>query len=93
MLRGTPSKIQPPVDDMDAIWTPSEKLMVQQRMGGSVIGGPEKVRRGLRSVQELTSADELIVHAMIYDHAARLRSYEIVAEVMRDETADSAVGK
>jgi luciferase family oxidoreductase group 1 len=92
LLRGTPSKIKPPVDDMDAIWTPSEKLMVGQRMGGSIIGGPEKVRSGLRSVQDLTRADELIVHAMIYDHSARLRSYEIVAEIMNEETADSAVG-
>jgi len=92
LLRGTPSKIKPPVDDMDHVWTASEKLMVEQRMGGSIIGGPEKVRNGLRSVQELTRADELIVHAMIYDHAARLRSYEIVAEVMNQEAADSAAG-
>ncbi|MEQ1765166.1 MAG: LLM class flavin-dependent oxidoreductase, partial [Pyrinomonadaceae bacterium] len=93
LLRGTPSKIQPPVDDMNAIWTPSEKLMVQQRLGGSVIGGREKARRELRSFLEYTKADELIVHAMIYDHTARLRSYEIVAEAMSETAADSAAGK
>ncbi|MDI1242080.1 MAG: LLM class flavin-dependent oxidoreductase [bacterium] len=93
LVRGTPAKIKPPVDDMDAVWTLAEKSMVQQRMGGSIIGGREKVRRELQAFQDLTKADELIVHAMIYDHAARLRSYEIVAEVMREENADSAAGK
>ena len=90
LLRGTPSKIQPPVDDMDAIWTPSEKLMVQQRLGGSVIGDREKVRRELDAFLEYTKADELIVHAMIYDHAARLRSYEIVADAMKQGSAEAA---
>ena len=82
LVRGAPSKIQPPVDDMDRVWTPSEKLWVQQRLGGSITGGPEKVRRELRSFLEYTKADELIVHAMIYDHKARLRSYEITASAL-----------
>lgn len=90
LLRGTPAKIQPPVDDMDLIWTPSEKLMVEQRLGGSISGGREKVRRELRAFLEYTKADELIAHAMIYDHEARLRSYEIVAEALKEDAADAA---
>jgi luciferase family oxidoreductase group 1 len=90
LLRGTPSKIQPPVDDMDAVWTASEKLMVQQRLGGSITGSPEKVRRELRAFLEYTKTDELIVHAMIYDHAARLRSYEIVADALKEDAAEAA---
>jgi len=90
LLRGTPAKIQQPVDDMDVVWTPSEKLMVEQRLGGSITGGPEKVRRELRAFLEYTKADELIVHAMIYDHKARLRSYEIVAEAVKEDAADAA---
>src|SRR5690606_33037783 len=85
LVRGTPAKIQPPVDDMDTIWTPEEKLMVQQRLGGSITGGPAKIRRELEAFLEFTDADELIVHAMIYDHKARLRSYEIVAEAFADK--------
>lgn len=90
LLRGTPSKIQPPVDDMDQIWTASEKLMVQQRLGGSITGGPEKVWRELRSFLEYTKADELIVHGIIYDHQARLRSYEIVADALKKDAAEAA---
>jgi luciferase family oxidoreductase group 1 len=87
LLRGTPSKIQPPVDDMDTVWTASEKSMVQQRLGGSITGGPEKVRSELRSFLKYTKADELIVHGMIYDHSARLRSYEIVAGALKEDAA------
>jgi len=51
-----------------------------------VIGDPDTVREGLLSVIEQTGADELILTAQIYDHAARLRSFEIAAQV-RDEIA------
>jgi hypothetical protein len=39
------------------------------------------VRRELKAFADLTAADEIIVASMIYDHTARLRSYEIAAEV------------
>src|SRR6185503_19520843 len=50
-------------------------------LGRSFVGSPETVRHGLESFIEETSADELIVASAIYDHAARLRSYEILADV------------
>jgi luciferase family oxidoreductase group 1 len=92
LVRGKPGKIPPPVDDMDTIWTPAEKAMIDSRLGGSVIGDPVTVRQGLEEFAERTVADELIVNAIIFDHAARLRSYEIVAGVCKDETAATAVG-
>jgi luciferase family oxidoreductase group 1 len=93
LLRGKPAKIQPPVDNMDTIWTPAEKAMVQQRLGGSITGGPEKVRKELIAFVESTKADELIVHGLIYDQSARLRSYEIVASALTSDAAGSAAGK
>jgi luciferase family oxidoreductase group 1 len=94
LVRGRPSKIQPPVDDMDAIWTPEEKAMVNARLGGSIIGDRETVRSELESFVERTAADELMINAIIYDHAARLRSYEIVADIWRDNVKTaSGVGK
>lgn len=86
LIRGRPGKIQPPVDDMDSIWSPAEKAMVQARLGGSIIGGPETVKKGLETLISNTAADELIINAMTFDHAARLRSYEIVACVWKEET-------
>lgn len=83
LIRGVPGQIPPPVDSMDDIWTIREKAMVEARLGGSVIGNPEKVKQGLEKFLAETQADELIINAMIYDHSARLRSYEIIAEVWK----------
>ena len=49
----------------------------------SIAGSPETVRRGLEEFVDLTQADELMIVTSIYDHAARVRSYEIVADVMK----------
>ncbi|MFT3744932.1 MAG: LLM class flavin-dependent oxidoreductase [Pyrinomonadaceae bacterium] len=88
LIRGTPGKIQPPVDEMEAIWSPAEKAMVQARLGGSIIGGPATVKLGLEKLIAETQADEVIVNAMTFDHAARVRSYEIVAEIIRADGAE-----
>ena len=85
LIRGKPGKIKPPVDDMDAVWTPEEKALVNARLGGSVIGDAETVRAGLEKFVEETQADELMVNGMFFDHGARLRSYEIVAAVWNRE--------
>ena len=90
LIRGNPGKIQPPVDDMDEIWTPAEKALVEHRLGGTIVGGPEKVRNQLREFIERTLADELMIHTMMYDHSARVRSYEIVAEILKPTLAESA---
>ncbi len=91
LIRGVPGKIKPPVDDMDTIWTPPEKAMVEARLGGSIIGDSEEVKNGLEEFVKRTSADELIVNAIIYDHAARLRSYEIVADIWKGSVSAKAV--
>jgi alkanesulfonate monooxygenase SsuD/methylene tetrahydromethanopterin reductase-like flavin-dependent oxidoreductase (luciferase family) len=86
LIRGTPGRIKPPVDDMDAIWSPQEKAMVNARVGGSIIGGPDAVRAGLEAFAEETQADELMVNGIFYDHTERLRSYEIVADIWKEGT-------
>jgi luciferase family oxidoreductase group 1 len=81
LRRGTPGKVPPPIDDIDSFWSPAEKAMAEDILLFSVVGSPEKVERGLRQIIDLTQADELILAAHIYDHQARLRSFEIVASV------------
>lgn len=92
LVRGRPGKIQPPVDDMEAIWSPEEKAMVQSRLAGSIIGDAGKVKEELEAFVERTAADEIMVNAIIFDHTARLRSYEIVADVWKSAASTSAVG-
>ena len=81
LQRGKPILLQPPVNDMSALWTPQEQLGVEHALRMAIVGGPDTVRAALVRFIAQTAADEVIVTANIYDHAARLHSYEIVAEV------------
>jgi len=81
LRRGTPGKVPPPIDDIDSFWSPAERAMAQDILLFSVAGSAETVERGLRKIIDLTQADELILAAHIYDHKARLRSFEIASNV------------
>jgi luciferase family oxidoreductase group 1 len=83
MSRGTRGQLPPPIDDIETYWSPEEKARAEHMLSYAVVGGPETVKAGLRRFVDLTAADEIMVASMIYDHAARLRSFEIVAEAMK----------
>jgi luciferase family oxidoreductase group 1 len=91
LIRGMPGQMQPPVKDMDEIWTAQEKALVDARVGGSVIGSAATVRNGLEKIINQTQADELMINAMIFDHQARLRSYEIVADVWKSKASAQTI--
>jgi alkanesulfonate monooxygenase SsuD/methylene tetrahydromethanopterin reductase-like flavin-dependent oxidoreductase (luciferase family) len=78
ILRGTRGRLPPPIDDIESYWTPAEKERASAMLSRSFVGSPETVRLGLEAFVEETSADELIVAAAVHDHAARLRSYELL---------------
>jgi luciferase family oxidoreductase group 1 len=90
LARGRPGPQQPPIDDIEQYWSPSEKLRASHMLKYSIVGAPETVREGLRRLVAATEADELMAVSNIYDHAERVRSYEIVADVAR--SADPALG-
>lgn len=81
LLRGRPGKLQPPIDDIEEYWTPPEKLQASRMLEHSIVGSPETVRRELESFVASTNADELMIVSGVYDQLARIRSYEIVAEI------------
>ena len=83
MRRGTRGLLPPPIDDIETYWTEQEKAQAGHMLTYAVVGGPETVRAGLRRFIELTAADEVMVTGSVYDHAARLRSFAIVAEAMK----------
>lgn len=82
LLRGTPGRLPPPIDDIGAYWTPIERAQASARLAMSFVGSHETIRRGLADFIEQTGVDEVIVASMIYDHAARVHSYEILADVI-----------
>jgi luciferase family oxidoreductase group 1 len=80
---GSPGKLPPPVPDYAETLPPSGRAILDQVLTCSATGGPETVRTAIAGFVERTGADELMITSQIYDHQARLRSYEIVAEVTR----------
>jgi luciferase family oxidoreductase group 1 len=83
LARGRPGPMQPPIENIEQYWTPAEKRQASHMLTYSFVGSPETVRQELERFVSATRADELMVVSTIYDHAARIRSYEIVAEVAR----------
>jgi luciferase family oxidoreductase group 1 len=82
LRRGEPAQLPPPVAGFADRMAPAERAMLDQALACSAVGSPETVRRGVGEFVARTSADELIVASQIYDHAARLRSYELLAETV-----------
>jgi luciferase family oxidoreductase group 1 len=80
MFRGARGLSQPPIDDIETYWSPSEKMQVQRMLARSVVGSVETVRAGIDALIQETRADELIIVSDVYDHATRLRSFELIAE-------------
>jgi luciferase family oxidoreductase group 1 len=80
LLRGTRGLSQPPIDDIETYWSQTEKLQAQRMLARSIVGSRETVRAGIDALVEETKANELIVVSDVYDHATRLRSFELIAE-------------
>ncbi|HET6337101.1 MAG TPA: LLM class flavin-dependent oxidoreductase [Polyangiales bacterium] len=76
---GRPGQLPRPREDFEAQLSPSERQMLDGALVCSVVGSPDTVRDGLKSFVERTGADELMVTAQIYDHGARLRSFELTS--------------
>ena len=80
---GKPKPLPPPVEDyLDRIG-PHERALLAQILSCSAIGSRDTVRSSLKAFVEQTGADELMITSQIFDHAARLRSYEITADIRR----------
>ena len=81
MFRKDGGYLKPPIDDIETYWTPVEKLQASRMLSCSFVGSPKTVESALREFVDKTGVDELMVSSAIYDHAARLRSYELLAEL------------
>ena len=79
LRRGRLGLVPPPIDDIESYWTAQEKAGVQNALACSVVGSADTVREGLRAFIARHRPDELMLTANIHDHAARVRSFELVA--------------
>ena len=81
MLKGSQMPLQPPVNNIDSIWSIPEKHAVDQRLKYSFVGGPATVKKNLESFLKQTQIDEIMAVSHMYEHSARLRSYEILSSL------------
>ena len=90
LRRGRPGRLAPPVEGFYESLSPSERAVVDHTFAVAIVGGPEKVRRGVADFVGRTGADELMVSANIYDHGLRKRSFTILAEAQGLGRLDAA---
>lgn len=81
VFRGARGQLPPPIVDIEEHWSPQEKARVSHMLSRSYVGAADTVREGLDRVIAETRADELIVASAIHDHSARIRSYELLADI------------
>ena len=81
MQRGVRGPLPRPIDPalMETLWTPREKAGVARMLSAAATGSPASVAQQLQALQARTQADEFIVAGAVHDHAARLRSYQLLA--------------
>ena len=84
LIRNQPVELLPPVDSMESLWSDVQRAAVESRLAEAIVGSKATVKSGLERLLRDTGADEVIVVTDTYEFAARLRSYEWVAEVARE---------
>lgn len=82
LIRGQSMLMRPPVDSMDGLWQPHEEQAVNQFLSMAMIGSSESIEQKMMVLLEHTQADELIFTCDLYEHDDRLRSFDILAELM-----------
>jgi luciferase family oxidoreductase group 1 len=81
LRRGNPAPLPPPVDSMDGLWSEMEQAGLEQALSRAIVGSQATVAAKLKAFIAETAADEIIMTSQVYDHEARLRSFEIVANI------------
>ncbi|HXV00071.1 MAG TPA: LLM class flavin-dependent oxidoreductase [Caulobacteraceae bacterium] len=90
---GHPGPLPPPVDDMEARLDPQVRGMLGHALSEAIVGSPATVAARLADFSARTGADEVMVTSSIFDHPARLRSFEIVAEAHAGLVAGPRAGQ
>jgi alkanesulfonate monooxygenase SsuD/methylene tetrahydromethanopterin reductase-like flavin-dependent oxidoreductase (luciferase family) len=86
IFRGARGLSQPPIDDIGTYWSPIEKAQAERMLACSIVGAPHTVRSGMEALVAETKADELMIVSDVYDHARRLRSFQLIAEAWKTGT-------
>ncbi len=89
LVRNQLAPLSPPVTSVEGLANAFEDAAVESKRAAAIVGSKETVRRELELFLDETQADEVIITSNPYEHAARLRSYEIVAEIAKEAAQES----
>src|SRR5579883_2939361 len=89
LIRNELAPLSPPVKSVDGLANSFDQAAIAAKRSAAIIGSPGIVRRKLEAFLEETQADELVITCNPYEHAARLRSYEIIAEIAKEAAANA----
>jgi luciferase family oxidoreductase group 1 len=84
LISGAPTQLPPPVESIEGHLSPFEREAIEHRTRYTFVGSAETIRTRMEQLHDATAADEIMILAQIYDHAARLRSFEIAAAVFQE---------
>jgi luciferase family oxidoreductase group 1 len=79
---GTPGLVPTPEEAAAYPYSDQERAFIEHRMAGQIIGSPATVRDGVQALVERTGVDELMVTTVTHDGADRIRSYELLSDVL-----------
>lgn len=85
LMSGNLTQLQPPVDDISELASSYQLKSLEQQLGSSIVGSQQTVKDKLYTFLEESQADEIMVIAQVYDHKARLHSYELLSEITKSE--------
>ncbi|MFI0411309.1 LLM class flavin-dependent oxidoreductase [Actinomadura sp. 3N508] len=91
LWRGAPGPLPSPEETAAYPYTTLDRQMIDARLADQVVGGPETVRAQMDALIERSGVDEVMVVTQVYDHADRLRSYDILADLYKDSFAPSPI--
>ena len=81
LFRGCPGKLQPPNGSMEGYWSPSERAGVGHALQYAIVGSADTAAEEMQKLLDKTGADEVMFTAQIFDHEARLKSFQIAANI------------
>jgi len=83
VVTGQPAPLQPPVESMEPFWAPAQQHMVEQMLSYSFIGSKETLQAELQEFVDQTQVNELMAVSNIFDHEARVHSYQLLSDALR----------
>lgn len=84
IIRGRSYPLRPPVEDMSTIWNEAEAAAIQNMMQVTFVGSKDQVKKGIEELVKYTKINEVMITSNLYDHLARLHSFELAAQAIQE---------